>query len=576
MALGVPSSSPAVVIKEVDASASINTAATTIGASVGNFRWGPMDTPVTVANETELAETFGTPDDTHSVDFHTAAYYLKYADNLKMVRVQGDDHRNAYDSDANAGASDTLIKNADDWEAGQAGHDSDKHTFIARWAGTAGNTLKVEVCPADANDSAFDGWAYKANFDAAPGTSSYASDRNATRDEVHVAVIDVNGEFATRGTVLEKFQFVSVGKNAKNTDGSTNYILDVINNGSEYVWMAGFGDASKFDAQAGDAIDSGVDYSRNTITSITLKNGRDVAAPTVGNYQGAFDELEDEVTVDADVVFVPSMSSSTDAKTLVNDVVATAKDRKDIIVAASPSRASIVGVNSAATMNSNVITEAAGYTYSNYLVADNNFLKVYDKYNDKYIQIPACSSTAGIMTATATNAAPWVSPAGGRRGNYLGITSVAYSPTKAQRDALYKVGINPVANIPGQGVILYGDKTHITRQSAFSRINVRRLFTTLEKAIGEFAKQSLFELNDEFTRAEFVNNVEPLLREVQGRRGITDFRVVCDETNNTASVVDRNEFVASIFIKPARSINFITLNFVATRSGATFEEVVGT
>ena len=576
MALGVPSSSPAVVIKEVDASASINTAATTIGASVGNFRWGPMDTPVTVANETELAETFGTPDDTHSVDFHTAAYYLKYADNLKMVRVQGTNHRNAYDSDANAGASDTLIKNADDWEAGQAGHDSDKHTFIARWAGTAGNTLKVEVCPADANDSAFDGWAYKANFDAAPGTSSYASDRNATRDEVHVAVIDVNGEFATRGTVLEKFQFVSVGKNAKNTDGSTNYILDVINNGSEYVWMAGFGDASKFDAQAGDAIDSGVDYSRNTITSITLKNGRDVAAPTVGNYQGAFDELEDEVTVDADVVFVPSMSSSTDAKTLVNDVVATAKDRKDIIVAASPSRASIVGVNSAATMNSNVITEAAGYTYSNYLVADNNFLKVYDKYNDKYIQIPACSSTAGIMTATATNAAPWVSPAGGRRGNYLGITSVAYSPTKAQRDALYKVGINPVANIPGQGVILYGDKTHITRQSAFSRINVRRLFTTLEKAIGEFAKQSLFELNDEFTRAEFVNNVEPLLREVQGRRGITDFRVVCDETNNTASVVDRNEFVASIFIKPARSINFITLNFVATRSGATFEEVVGT
>ena len=576
MALGVPSSSPAVVIKEVDASASINTAATTIGASVGNFRWGPMDTPVTVANETELAETFGTPDDTHSVDFHTAAYYLKYADNLKMVRVQGSDHRNAYDSDANAGASDTLIKNADDWEAGQAGHDSDKHTFIARWAGTAGNTLKIEVCPADANDSAFDGWAYKANFDAAPGTSSYASDRNATRDEVHVAVIDVNGEFATRGTVLEKFQFVSVGKGAKNTDGSTNYILDVINNGSEYVWMAGFGDASKFDAQAGDAIDSGVDYSRNTITSITLKNGRDVAAPTVGNYQGAFDELEDEVTVDADVVFVPSMSTSTDAKTLVNDVVATAKDRKDIIVAASPSRASIVGVNSAATMNSNVITEAAGYTYSNYLVADNNFLKVYDKYNDKYIQIPACSSTAGIMTATATNAAPWVSPAGGRRGNYLGITSVAYSPTKAQRDALYKVGINPVANIPGQGVILYGDKTHITRQSAFSRINVRRLFTTLEKAIGEFAKQSLFELNDEFTRAEFVNNVEPLLREVQGRRGITDFRVVCDETNNTASVVDRNEFVASIFIKPARSINFITLNFVATRSGASFEEVVGT
>ena len=212
---------------------------------------------------------------------------------------------------------------------------------------------------------------------------------------------------------------------------------------------------------------------------------------------------------------------------------------------------------------------------SNYLVVDNNFLKVYDKYNDKFIQIPAASSTAGIMAATDNNAAPWVSPAGSRRGNYLGITSVAYSPTKAQRDALYKAGVNPVANIPGQGVLLFGDKTHVTKPSAFSRINVRRLFTTLEKAIGDFAKQSLFELNDEFTRAEFVNNVEPLLREVKGRRGITDFKVVCDETNNTPSVVDRNEFVATIFIKPARSINFITLNFVATRSGAEFEEVVG-
>ena len=179
------------------------------------------------------------------------------------------------------------------------------------------------------------------------------------------------------------------------------------------------------------------------------------------------------------------------------------------------------------------------------------------------------------MAATDNNAAPWVSPAGTRRGNYLGITSLAYSPTKAQRDTLYKAAINPIANIPGQGVMLYGDKTHMNRPSAFDRINVRRLFTSLEKAIGEFAKASLFELNDEFTRAEFVNNVEPLLREVKGRRGLTDFKVVCDESNNTASVIDRNEFVATIFIKPARSINFITLNFVATRTGADFEEVVG-
>ena len=201
---------------------------------------------------------------------------------------------------------------------------------------------------------------------------------------------------------------------------------------------------------------------------------------------------------------------------------------------------------------------------------------MYDKFNDQYIFIPAASSTAGIMAATDANAAPWFSPAGQRRGSYLGITALSYSPTKAERDTLYKAGVNPIANIPGQGVLLFGDKTFLNRPSAFDRINVRRLFLVLERAIGEAAKNVMFEFNDEFTRAEFTNIVEPVLREVKGRRGITDFRVVCDDTNNTAAVVDRNEFIANIFIKPARSINYVTLNFVAVRSGVDFEEVVGT
>ena len=213
---------------------------------------------------------------------------------------------------------------------------------------------------------------------------------------------------------------------------------------------------------------------------------------------------------------------------------------------------------------------------SGYVFVDNNFLKVYDKFNDQYIFIPAASSTAGIMAATDANAAPWFSPAGQRRGSYLGITALSYSPTKAERDTLYKAGVNPIANIPGQGVLLFGDKTFLNRPSAFDRINVRRLFLVLERAIGEAAKNVMFEFNDEFTRAEFTNIVEPVLREVKGRRGITDFRVVCDATNNTAAVVDRNEFIANIFIKPARSINYVTLNFVAVRSGVDFEEVVGT
>jgi len=216
------------------------------------------------------------------------------------------------------------------------------------------------------------------------------------------------------------------------------------------------------------------------------------------------------------------------------------------------------------------------FTRSSYLAVDNNYLKVYDKYNDQYIFIPAASSTAGIMAATDNNFAPWFSPAGTRRGQYFGVTSLAYSPNKSERDTLYKAGINPIANIPGQGVLLYGDKTHLARPSAFDRINVRRLFLVLERAIAAAAQNILFEFNDEFTRAEFVNIVEPLLRDVKGRRGITDFKLVCDETNNTPLIIDSNQFIASLFIKPARSINFITLNFVAVRTGVTFEEVVGT
>ena len=250
--------------------------------------------------------------------------------------------------------------------------------------------------------------------------------------------------------------------------------------------------------------------------------------------------------------------------------------RKDCIVVASPARNDIVNQTSASTIVSNIVATADTFTKSSYLVMDGNFIKVFDKFNDQFINLPAASSTAGIMAATDLNRAPWFSPAGSRRGQYFGITSLLFSPTKPQRDTLYKAGVNPIANIPGAGVILFGDKTKLARPSAFDRINVRRLFLVLERAIARAAEQVLFEFNDEFTRAEFVNIVEPVLREVKGRRGITDFRVVADETNNTPAVIDRNEFVASIFIKPARSINFVTLNFVAVRTGVDFEEVVGT
>jgi phage tail sheath protein FI len=270
------------------------------------------------------------------------------------------------------------------------------------------------------------------------------------------------------------------------------------------------------------------------------------------------------------------MTARSDQTTVVNDLVTIAgTTRKDCVVVSSPARNDVVNV-AAATAVTNAVATADTFTNSSYLIVDNQYIKVYDKYNDKYIFVPAASSVAGLMAASDLNAAPWFSPAGQRRGNLLGVTALAYSPNKSQRDTLYKAGVNPIANIPGQGVLLFGDKTKLARPSAFDRINVRRLFLAVERAITQAAKNVMFEFNDEFTRAEFVNVVEPFLREIKGRRGITDFRVVCDATNNTAAVVDRNEFVASIFIKPARSVNYITLNFVAVRSGVDFEEVAGT
>jgi len=273
-------------------------------------------------------------------------------------------------------------------------------------------------------------------------------------------------------------------------------------------------------------------------------------------------------------LIAPEMASSTDQVTVVNDLISTAAlSRADCVAVTSPNRASIIN-NSGAEVASTV-TFASGLTSSSYGVCDNNYLKVYDKYNDKYIFIPAASSTAGLMAATEDNSAPWFSPAGIRRGQYFGITGLAYSPLKADRDTLYKANVNPIVNLPGEGVVLYGDKTLLRRPSAFDRINVRRLFLVIERAISFASRDVLFQFNDEFTRAEFIGKIEPYLRAVQGRRGITEFRVVCDETNNTPQVIDNNEFIATFFIKPARSINYITLNFVATRTGANFDEVSG-
>ena len=574
MAIGTPSESPAIVVKEVDLTGVVPNVQSTTGAVVGNFRWGPVEELTLVGNEGILASTFGAPNDATAVDFLSAAYFLRYSQSLQVVREVTSAAKNATDI---AVGTQPTVKNNDNFDTQQTALDSDNNVFIAKYPGDLGNSLQVQTCPTSTSDSAFDNWTYATNFDAAPGTSTFATGRGALNDEVHVVVVDQDGLFTgTRGTVLETFPFISFASNAKKDDGTTNYMVDVINNTSNYVKMAGFGSA-QFTASAGTDANNGTNYQNASFDDVrigTLANGVNSGTLTTSEVLSGFDLIEDKDTVQVDFLIAPGMNSRTDQTTVVNDLVATAQSlRKDCIAVASPARTDIVN---SSTPNASAVTTANTFTNSSYLAIDNNYLKVYDKYNDKYRYIPAASSTAGIMAATDLNAAPWFSPGGPRRGQYLGITALSYTPTKAERDTLYKAGVNPVANIPGQGVLLFGDKTKLNRPSAFDRINVRRLFLVIERAISLAARNTMFEFNDEFTRAEFVGIVEPFLREIKGRRGITDFRVVCDDTNNTAAVVDRNEFVANIFIKPARSINYITLNFVAVRSGVDFEEVAGT
>jgi hypothetical protein len=590
MALFAPSQSPAVVVKEIDLTGGVPNVQTSTGAYAGKFMWGPVDQRTLVANEEELATTFGTPDTSHSINYHDAAYFLRYSNTLQLIRITDSDASNAVSTTGQTSSyavgdyTVPTVKNKDNFTAQQSALDSDGHTFVARYPGELGNSLRVSICTPSTNDSAFDAWTYKSSFDAPPTTSDWVSERDGSFDEVHVAVVDVNGQFSgTKGTVLEAYPYLSVATDARNVfDGSTLYVKDVLNERSQYIHMVDFDSNLTNFGNAGTATTSGTakvflgtDVRTSTTINYAFDSGANAGTLTTGDYLNAFDLFEDKDIVEIDFLIAPGMSTRADQTTVTNDLISTAIARKDCVVISSPARSDIINQTNEATITTNITTTSNTFTRSSYSIVAGNYLKVYDKYNDQYIEIPASSSIAGLMAETDRVAAPWFSPAGTRRGLLLGVTSVNYNPNKTRRDTLYKAGVNPIVNLPGQGILLYGDKTGLSRPSAFDRINVRRLFLTLERAIERAAKDVLFEFNDEFTRAEFVNIVEPVLRDVKGRRGITDFRIVADETVNTPAVVDRNEFIANIFIKPARSINYITLNFVAVRTGVSFEEVTG-
>lgn len=630
--------SPGVNVSEIDLTTIVPSVATSIGGIAGNFNWGPVSEVVTVSDEVQLVSRFGKPDTTNYEYWFSAANFLAYSNNLKVVRAANTNST----LNATANASGVLIKNESDYVNNREGASNTSYgPFAARWAGALGNSLRVSICPSsqayssnltvtdslranalnyltdvttvlnvngNANAAAniaagdlisVDGgssynrvasvnataitvataftsnvtvgtailkkWQYADQFGVAPNTSDYVLDKGGSKDEMHIIVIDEDGKFTgTANSVLEKYSFVSKASDAINNDGSSNYYKTVLNTQSEYVWWLGHQPGSS---------NWGTSAVGTTFTNLNNAWYSSLSAGTDGVIGNSEIITAYGFFANPDVVDVSLVISGPGNPTVAASLISTIESRKDALVFLSPTKASVV--NNAGNETTSILSFRAGLTSSSYSVLDSGYKYQYDKYNDVYRWVPLNGDIAGVCARTDLERDPWFSPGGLNRGIIKNVIKLAYNPTKAERDNLYVQGINPVVTFQGEGTILFGDKTMLNRPSVFDRINVRRLFIVLEKSIARAARSTLFEFNDQFTRAQFVNLVEPYLRDVQGRRGITDFRVVCDTTNNTPEVIDSNRFVGDIYIKPARSVNFIQLNFVAVRTGVSFEEIVG-
>ena len=458
-----------------------------------------------------------------------------------------------------------------------------------------GNTDINVTATTDWYDSqvAFTGFSW-ASIAPRPGTSPYVAERGGANDEMHVVVYDSTGVITGKpNTLLEKFTYVSKSNNSKTQSGAVNYYPTVIQDKSNFIYW-GSHEHRAYDVSANQEITSGANYagtgnagSGSTTTfdlfsanvahrTYTFVKGAESLGATSGEIMTGLVEFADTETLDVDYILMGpgDAASKTNTQAIAAKVLSIASGRKDCVGFLSPFRGDVVGVTSSTTQTNNVVNFYSNMQATSFGVFDNGWKYIYDRFADKYRYVPANGDVAGLCAATTANGLPWFSPAGLNRGAIKNAVKLAFSPTKSERDKLYQNRINPVTSLPGQGILLFGDKTALASPSAFDRINVRRLFNVIEKTIGNAAKGVLFELNDEFTRNNFKNVVEPFLRGIQAERGITDFLVVCDETNNPGSVIDANEFKADFYIKPARSINFITLTFIATRTGVSFEEVV--
>ena len=580
--------SPGVNTSEIDLTTSVPAVGVSTGATVGVFRWGPANTIVQVSSESDLAQKFFEPDSNTAGSFISAANFLAYGNDLRVVRAL---NRTVGANCSNNAVSNTshyaTIPNDEEYFNNQYSASNTNVQFAARYPGTIGNSLKVVVL---ANTVSAAAWTaantggYSAYFDSQPGTSNYAVSLGATnvKDELHVLVIDEDGLISgTANTVLERWANLSKASDARGDDGSSIYYKEVLYRNSKYIHWLGHAVGSGASNAWGQTVAtvSGASATFHSpafsTTTYSLVNGADGSVKQSDIVTG-IDLFDNKEKVDVSLLFAGDCgvgaNSAIDSVAVANEYLTVASNRKDCVAFVSPAQANVVGSQASAD---SVVDYRNALTDTSYGVMDSGWKYQYDKYNDVYRWIPLNADVAGLCVRTDLQRDPWFSPAGLNRGQIRNLVKLAFNPTQAERDTLYKDGVNPVVAFPGEGTVLFGDKTLQGRPSAFDRINVRRLFIVLEKAISAAARSSLFEFNDEFTRAQFVALVEPFLRDVQGRRGIYDFRCVCDETNNTPEVIDRNEFIGDIYIKPARSVNFIQLNFVAVRSGVAFDEIVG-
>ena len=496
---------------------------------------------------------------------------------------------NADSSAAVQGALDIVISNTfivgSILQAGNAtiGTQGLRITSIASAAYAAGNT--TAVFNLDANytlstnyysNTIVRNWEYYNAVDKAPGTSVYTKKfgNSSAVDEVHVVVADEDGKFTgVPGTILETFRGLSRATDAKTEDGATLYYKEVLNQNSNYIWWINHRSGAIGNTAVN--IVNSTNSKPVTLSFVTGSDGATEANAAIGDLTRGYDLFKSAEDIDVSLILQGKSRGASNTAQLANYLIDNiAESRKDCVVFISPDKDDVVN-NVGKTEVTDVVGFRNALTSTSYAVMDSGYKYQYDKYNDVYRYIPLNGDIAGLAVRTDNVRDPWYSPAGFNRGQIKNIIKLAYNPAKADRDILYKSDVNPVCIFPGQGTVLFGDKTVLGKPSAFDRINVRRLFIVLEKAIATAAKFTLFEFNDDFTRAQFRNLVEPFLRDVQGRRGIYDFKVVCDETNNTGDVIDRNEFIGDIYVKPARSINFIQLNFVAVRTGVEFSEVVG-